>query len=330
MSKNIWVFIERKNGKTVDSSLGIVAKAKKLAVTSNEKVVGIVIGEGAADNAAEVGSCGADTVIKVEGAEYKDYSTDAYTNVFARLVEKYDPSIILFGATVYGNDLAPRLAARCKTGIVSDCTALSISDGGKVTFTKNTLGGNLLTECVVESTPQIGTVRIGLFKKDEPTEAAPEVVTEAISTPAEEIRTKVLEYIADESDGELNLEDADIVVSGGHAMGNAENFQILRTLAAAFGPNAAVGASRPAADAGWVPTNQEIGISGKTVSPDLYLACGISGASQHLTGMSSSKTIVAINKDPDAPIFEIADFGIVGDLFEIVPVLTEALKKRRG
>ncbi|MBU4213947.1 MAG: electron transfer flavoprotein subunit alpha/FixB family protein [Actinobacteria bacterium] len=329
MSTDIWVVVDSRDGIASDASLAIVTEAATLAATCGGSVVAVAIGQRCDEVAAQAGAYGAGTVRIVEGAAYAQYSTQAWTSALAALVTANAPGAVLFAATALGSDLAPRLAARLGTGLVSDVTALSVAADGRLTFTKNTLGGNLLTQCVVTSVPQIGTVRTGLYKKGAPTGRAPQVVREDVPAPAQ-VGTQVLSFTPDASDGELALEDADIVVSGGRAMGSAEGFAVLRALAAAFGPGAAVGASRPAADAGWLPTSQEIGISGKTVSPDLYLACGISGASQHLAGMSGSKLVVAVNSDAQAPIFEVADLGVVGDLFEIVPALTDAVARHRG
>lgn len=329
MSTDIWVVVDSRDGIASDASLAIVTEAATLAASCGGAVVAVVVAPDGAPVAAQAGEHGASTVRVVQGEAYAQYSTQAWTAALAGLVRTHEPAAVLFAGTAIGADLAPRLAARLGIGLVSDATALSVAADGRITFTKNTLGGNLLTECVVAATPQIGTVRTGLYKKGAPTGATPQVVVEDVPAPAQG-GTQVLSFTPDSSDGEIALEDADVVISGGRAMGGAEGFDALRALAAAFGPGTAVGASRPAADAGWLPTSQEIGISGKTVSPDLYVACGISGASQHLAGMSGSKLVVAINSDPQAPIFEVADLGVVGDLFEIVPALADAVARHRG
>lgn len=327
MSTDIWVFVEQHAGVAAEASLGVVTEAARLAPAASAQVVAVLAGPGASQAAVAAGSAGATAALVVPDEAYATYSTEAYTHALATLVVAHAPAALLFAATTYGADLAPRLAARLDTGLVSDATALWLDADGRFTFTKNTLGGNLLTQCRIAGDTQLGTVRTGLYKKAEVGGTA-EVSVEDVTAPA--VRTTLLEVVDEAGSGELALEDADVVISGGRAMGGAEGFGILRDLAAAFGPTAAVGASRPAADAGWVPTHQEIGVSGKTVSPDLYVACGISGASQHLAGMSSSRTILAINSDPDAPIFDVADLAVVGDLFEIVPALTAAVAAARA
>lgn len=327
MSTDIWVFVEQHAGVAAEASLGVVTEAARLAPAASAQVVAVLAGPGASQAAVAAGSAGATAALVVPDEAYATYSTEAYTHALATLVVAHAPAALLFAATTYGADLAPRLAARLDTGLVSDATALWLDADGRFTFTKNTLGGNLLTQCRIAGDTQLGTVRTGLYKKAEVGGTA-EVSVEDVTAPA--VRTTLLEVVDEAGSGELALEDADVVISGGRAMGGAEGFGILRDLAAAFGPTAAVGASRPAADAGWVATHQEIGVSGKTVSPDLYVACGISGASQHLAGMSSSRTILAINSDPDAPIFDVADLAVVGDLFEIVPALTAAVAAARA
>ncbi|NTW40788.1 MAG: electron transfer flavoprotein subunit alpha/FixB family protein, partial [Cellulomonadaceae bacterium] len=317
MNQNIWVLVETRGGNALDASLAVLTEASRVAAAAGHEVAAVVLGADVAAPAAQAAVHGADVVLAAEAPELADYSTDGFTHVLDALVARHEPSLVLAAATTYGSDLAPRLAARRHTGVVTDVTGLAVDADGRATFTKATLGGNLVTESVVGGGLQVATVRTGVFRKGEAAGQAVEVVREDVPVPAGTVRTTVLEHVAAQGDGDLAVEDAQVVVSGGRGLGNAEGFGVLRDLAAAFGPTAAVGASRPAADAGWVATQQEIGVSGKKVSPDLYVACGISGASQHLAGMSGSKVVVAINKDADAPIFGVADFGVVGDLFEI-------------
>ena len=266
----------------------------------------------------------------VEGAEYQHYSTDAYTAALYALVEKYGPTSMLIGATNNGRDLGPRLSCRLKTGLTADCTALDIDEeSGNVAWTRPAFGGNLMATILCPNhRPQIGTVRPGVFKKGVEGEAKAEVVREDIHMDPKDIRTQVLELIRDLGGENVDLEGAEIIVSGGRGVGSPEGFAPVRALAEALG--GVVGASRAAVDSGWIAHAHQVGQTGKTVGPKLYIACGISGAIQHLAGMSGSDVIVAINKDPDAPIFDVADYGVVGDLFEVLPVLTEEVKKAKA
>lgn len=326
--KNIWVFIELDNGTPKSVGLELVAAGKELASETKEQVVAVVIGSRAEEAAQIAIEHGADSAVIVDSAEYASYSTDAYTNAMTQLVDKYQPSVILIGATTNGRDLGPRLACRLQTGLTADCIALAMDgDTGNVEWTRPAFSGNLMATIVCERTrPQIGTIRPGVLKKNLPEQGRTgRVVVETISTPSEKIRTKIIEFVKNAEDGGIQLKDADIIVSGGRGLGSAENFSYIRNLAAVLG--AAVGASRATVDAGWIPYSHQVGQTGKTVRPKVYIACGISGAIQHRAGMSDADTIIAINKDPDAPIFSIADYGIVGDLFEILPVLTEEFSR---
>lgn len=267
----------------------------------------------------------------VDSPEYKDYSTDAYAIALTTLVEKYGPTSMLIGATPNGRDLGPRVSCRLKTGLTADCTGLDIDEeSGNVAWTRPAFGGNLMATILCpEHRPQIGTVRPGVFKKGEPDAShAAEVITEDIHVSEDQIRAKVLELIKEMGDENVDLEGAEIIVSGGRGVGGPEGFEPIKALAEVLG--ATVGTSRAAVDAGWISHAHQVGQTGKTVGPKLYIACGISGAIQHLAGMNSSDVIVAINKDPDAPIFDVADYGVVGNLFEVLPVLTEEIKKARA
>jgi len=326
--KNVWVYIEHAYGETKNVGLELLNQARVLADANQEKVVAVVIGKEIDTVVKSAIAYGAEEVLLVEGDEYKDYTTDAYTNAMVKLVEKYKPSVLLIGASNNGRDLGPRVAARLKTGLTADCTGLAVSEETKdVAWTRPAFGGNLMATIFCSDTrPQMGTVRPGVFKKAEPdTGRTAPITKEEIHTPAETILTKVVDLIKAVSDSGVKIEEADIIVSGGRGMGKPENFALLKELANLLG--GAVGASRAAVDAGWMSPLQQVGQTGKTVSPKIYFACGISGAIQHLAGMSASDVIVAINKDPEAPIFDAADYGIVADLFEVVPVLIEEIKK---
>lgn len=325
--KNIWVFLETANGVAKNVGLELLNEGKRLAQAKQEKVVAVVIGK---DNDAAVKSAiayGADEVISVEGEEYQEFNTDGYTNVMVQLVEKYLPNAIVLGATINGRDLASTAAIRLNTGLTADCTSLDVNDDGLIAWTRPAFGGNLMATILCpESKPEMGTVRPGVFKKAEPDASrTAEVIKEEIKTPAASIRTKIIDVIKAVSASGVKLEEAEVIVSGGRGIGKLENFALLQELADVFG--GAVGASRAAVDAGWMSVHQQVGQTGKVVGPKIYIAVGISGAVQHVVGMSSSETIIAINKDPEAPIFDIANYSLVGDLFEIIPVLTEEIKK---
>lgn len=331
-NKNLWVFIETsEEGKAKNVGLELLGPGRRLADGQGGELVGIVIGCKTDEAVKSAVAYGADKVIVVDGPEYKHYTTDAYTAAFYALVEKYGPTTILIGATNTGRDMGPRLACRLKTGLTADCTSLDIdAESGNVAWTRPAFGGNLMATILCPNTrPQIGTVRPGVFKKGEPDAArTAEIVREDIHVPAGQIRTTLLEVIK-EAGGELvDLEGAEIIVSGGRGVGGPEGFAPVRELAAVLG--ATVGSSRAAVDAGWIPHCHQVGQTGKTVGPKLYIACGISGAIQHLAGMSGSDVIVAINKDPDAPIFNVCDYGVVGNLHEVLPALTAQIKKARA
>jgi len=328
--KNVWVFIETAHGTVKNVGLELINQGKILAEANQEKVIAVVIGKNNDTAVKSAIEYGADEVICVEGDEYQDFSTDGYTNVMVKLCEKYLPSVILVGATNNGRDLASRVAIRLQTGLTADCTDLGINDNGLITWTRPAFGGNIMaTILCADRKPQMGTIRPGVFKKAQPdaTRTA-EVIKEEIKTPAESIRTKIIDIIKAVEDSGVKLEEAEVIVSGGRGLEKPENFALLRELADVFG--GAVGASRAAVDAGWISPLQQVGQTGKTVGPKIYIACGISGAVQHLVGISSSETIIAINKDADAPIFDVADYGVVGDLFEVVPALIEEIKKLKA
>lgn len=324
--KNIWVVIETANGSVKNVDLELINQGKVLADPSGEKVVAVVIGQDVHETVKTVIAYGADEVIVVEGENYQAYNTDSYTNAIVKLVEKYQPAVLMMGSTNNGRDLLPRVAARLQVGSAADCTAVEVGEDGILAWTRPIYGGNLLsTVSFTETRPQIGTVRAGSYGKGQPVEGrSVEIIEEAIQTHADQIRTKVLEIIKSVGQG-IKLEEAEVVVAGGRGLGSAENVALLTELATVLG--GAVGGTRACVDAGWMAPQLQIGQSGKRISPKLYIGCGISGAIQHIGGITSSDIIVAINKDPDAPIFEIADYGVVGDLFEVVPILIEEMKK---
>ncbi len=326
--KDVWVFIECFDGTPKRVGFELLGEGRKLADAMGQKLCAVVIGDKVEEAVNQSALYGADRIYVVQGDEYRFYTADAYGKAMLTLCDKYMPNAILIGATINGRDLGSKLAVSLRTGLTADCTGLFI-DGENVVWERPAFGGNLYAQIICgESRPQMGTVRAGNFKRPHPNpDNKPEIIREDIHVPDAEIRTRVLDFVkAMESDG-INVEDADIVVSGGRGMKNSENFAILQELADVLG--GAVGASRAAVDSGWMPQSHQVGQTGKTISPTIYIACGISGAVQHLAGMSKSKIIVAINKDETAPIFEVAHYGIVGDLFEIVPELTRQLKARK-
>ena len=329
-TKDLWVLIEtNEDGTAKNVGLELLNPGKMMAGKQGGALVAVVIGNNVASAVEAAGTYGAEKIIVVEGEEYAHYSTDAYTIALTALVEKYGPTSVLIGATNNGRDLGPRVACRLKTGLTADCTALDIDpESGNVAWTRPAFGGNLMATILCpDHRPQMGTVRPGVFKKAAAVEFAGEVIREDINVAAEQIRTQVLEVIAEVGEN-VDLEGAEIIVTGGRGVGGPEGFETIKLLADALG--ATVGASRAAVDSGWISHAHQVGQTGKTVGPKLYIACGVSGAIQHVAGMSGSEVIVAINKDPDAPIFDIADYGLVGNLFEVLPVLAAEIKKARG
>ena len=330
-TKDLWVFVEtNEDGTAKNVGIELLTPGKMMAGKQGGALVAVVIGNNVDEAVKAASEHGADKVIVVDGPEYAHYTTDAYAIALCTLVEKYGPTSMLIGATNNGRDLGPRVSCRLKTGLTADCTGLDIDEeSGNVAWTRPAFGGNLMATILCpDHRPQIGTVRPGVFKKSDAGEAKAEIIKEDIHVDAKDIRTQILELIK-EADGEnVDLEGAEIIVSGGRGVGGPEGFEPVKALADALG--GVVGASRAAVDAGWIAHAHQVGQTGKTVGPKLYIACGISGAIQHLAGMSSSDVIVAINKDPDAPIFGVADYGIVGNLFEVLPALTAEIKKMKG
>lgn len=330
MNHDLWVYIETTAGVVRNVGLELLSTGHELARRQGGKLVAIIIGHNNEEAIAAAGTYGANVVLTVDGPEYEYYSTDAYAYAFCALIKEYEPSTVLIGATLNGRDLAPRIACRLKTGLTADCTALDLDEeSGNIAWTRPAFGGNLMATILCpDHRPQIGTVRPGVFKKNRCTELQTiEVIRKDIHVTPEAIRTHIIDRIRETADAIIDLEGAEIIVSGGRGVGNAENFVILKELADTL--NATLGASRAAVDAGWISHAHQVGQTGKVVGPKLYIACGISGAIQHTVGMSSSDVVVAINKDPDAPIFNIADYAVIGDLFDIVPKLTDAVKTAR-
>jgi electron transfer flavoprotein alpha subunit len=331
MNKDLWVYVETALGKPKNVGLELLhGPGRRLADIQGGQLCAVVISSDVDETVKAAAAYGADKIYVIEGPEYEVYTTDAYTDAFGELAHKYQPTSILIGATVNGRDLGPRLACRLRTGLTADCTRLDIdAASGNVAWTRPAFGGNIMATILCpDHRPQIGTVRPGVFKlkvAGDPSRSA-EIIREDIHVAPQRIRTKMLQIIREAADEMVDLEGAEIIVSGGRGLGKAENFSYIRELAQALG--ATVGASRAAVDAGWISHVHQVGQTGRTVGPKLYIAAGISGAVQHLVGIGGADKIVAINKDPEAPIFNIADYSIVGDLFAVLPAMTEEVKGR--
>jgi electron transfer flavoprotein alpha subunit len=316
----ILTFAEQRDGKLRRSSLEVVSEAKRLAGSFGGSVATVVVGPGTEALAPELASYGTDKVHVFDDAAYGAYATEAWARAVAAAIEEAKPSVVLFPMTAMGKDLAPRVAARVDAGLASDCVELEGADG-RLTARRPMYAGKAYATVEWAGEPQVASLRPNVFALETPdTSRSAEVVKGSADTAS---RAKVTSTEA-AAQGKVELTEAQIIVSGGRGLKGPEHFSLVSDLAEAMG--AAVGASRAVVDAGWVEHPMQVGQTGKTVSPSLYVACGISGAIQHLAGMSSSKVIVAINKDPDAPIFKVADYGILGDVFEVLPKLTDAAK----
>ncbi len=329
-TKDLWVFIEtNEDGTAKNVGLELLNPGKTLAGKQGGALVAVIIGKDVTPAIEAASEHGADKVIVVEGDEYAQYTTDAYAIALVELVEKYGPKSMMIGSTLNGRDLGPRVSCRLNTGLTADCTSLDYSEEKDIIlWTRPAFGGNLMATIICpDHRPEIGTIRPGVFKKN-PVGGNAEVIRESISVSADKIRTQVLEVINEMGDEKIDLEGAEIIVSGGRGVGSAEGFEVIRALAKELG--ATVGASRAAVDSGWIPHAHQVGQTGKTVSPKIYIACGISGAIQHIAGIGGADCVIAVNKDPEAPIFDVADYGVVGNLFDVLPVLLEEIKKARA
>jgi len=324
---DVWVFCETNEGRLRSVALELITEGRVLADALGEKLIAVIIGHEIEHNVDALIHQGADKVIVLDDKIYADYTTDAYTIAMTSLIAPRQPSIVLFGATNNGRDLAPRVAARMGVGCTADCTGLEIDDERQLVQTRPAFGGNVIAEIITPARrPQISTVRPNVFKPSEPDASRTgEVERPTIQISPIQVRTKVLEKVREAVEGMKSVEEADIIVCSGRGIKDPANLELPKQLADLL--DAAIGGSRPIVDLGWLPPTQQVGQSGRTVCPKLYFALGISGQIQHLAGMSSSDVVVAINKDPEAPIFANADFGIVGDLFTIVPELISAIKK---
>lgn len=326
--KGIFVFIQQVDNKVAGVSHELLGKAKELAKDMGTEVTAVLLGHNVSGLCSDLASFGADKIIMVDNKDLNLYSTKPYAYCITKVIEKYKPAVFLYGATAIGRDLAPRVAARVRTGLTADCTKLDVAtDGTKnLRMTRPAFGGNIMATIICpDYRPQMATVRPGVMQKIKPIEGANVPVDKFdLQIPASENDVQILDVVKKESH-KMDIQDAKILVSGGRGMGKPENFKLLENLASAL--DGTVSSSRACVDAGWVEKDIQVGQTGKTVRPNLYIACGISGAIQHLAGMEESDVIMAINKDATAPIFDVADFGIVGDALKILPLFTENVKK---
>jgi electron transfer flavoprotein alpha subunit len=325
--KDVWVVCETSEGRLKSVAYELVTEARVLAKKLGEKVVAVLIGSEISSLAQSLIHQGADKVLVVDDKVFAEYTTDAFAIAVTSLIAPRKPAVVLFGATNNGRDLAPRVAARLGLGLTADCTGLDIDDKRQLVQTRPAFGGNIMAEILCPYTrPQMSTVRSNVFKPSErDTSRKGEIEKVPIQIGPVQVRTKVVKKVKEIAEGMKPVDTADIIVCSGRGIKDPANLALPTQLAKLL--DAAVGGSRPVVDAGWLPPAQQVGQSGRTVCPKLYFALGISGAIQHRIGMQTSDVIVAINKDAEAPIFEIADFGIVGDLFEIVPAIIEEVKK---
>lgn len=322
----MWVIAEQENGQLMNVTFELLGAAKELCAKLEEKCCAVLVTAAAGELPQQLIAAGADVVYVIEDAKYADYDTELYTDAICQLSKKYDPASIMFGATDDGRDLAPRVAARLHTGLCADCTALDVTDDKLVAWTRPALGGNICATIICDvNRPQMGTVRPKVFKPAElDTTRTGEVI--AFTPEAGAVsRVELVKKEALSSENAVKIDEADMIAAGGRGFGSKENFDVLEQLAALF-ENSAVAGTRAAIDEGWLTHSQQVGQSGKSVTPHIYFACGISGAIQHLSGMKDSDIIIAINKDAEAPIFTVAHYGIVGDVNVILPKLIEKIK----
>lgn len=322
----MWVIAEQENGQLMNVTFELLSAAKELCAKLEEKCCAVLVTAAAGELPQQLIAAGADVVYVIEDAKYADYDTELYTDAICQLSKKYDPASIMFGATDDGRDLAPRVAARLHTGLCADCTALDVTDNKLVAWTRPALGGNICATIICDvNRPQMGTVRPKVFK---PAELDNTRTGEVIAFTPEAGAVSRVELVKKEalsSENAVKIDEADMIAAGGRGFGSKEKFDVLEQLAALF-ENSAVAGTRAAIDEGWLTHSQQVGQSGKSVTPHIYFACGISGAIQHLSGMKDSDIIIAINKDAEAPIFTVAHYGIVGDVNVILPKLIEKIK----
>lgn len=325
--KGVWVFAEQRDNEIMPVVYELLGEGKKLADEVGTDLSAVLVGHNVEDLADELITYGADKVYLIQDEALKGFTTDGYTKVISDAIDEFKPEIMLMGATHIGRDLAPRVAARVDTGLTADCTSLEIDpDDKKIRQTRPAFGGNLMATIVCPNhRPQMSTVRLGVMDKAEINESNKgEIIKVDAKLKSDDIRTKVIETVKSDKD-QVDLIDANFIVSGGLGLGKAEGFDLLQALADKL--DGTIAGSRAAVDLGWIDVAYQVGQTGTTVKPNIYIACGISGAIQHVAGMSDSDVIIAINSNENAPIFEVADYGIVGDLYEVIPALIEAIER---
>jgi electron transfer flavoprotein alpha subunit len=327
MTHPILAFAEQGDGKFRKSAFEVISEAKRLADTLKTEPIGLVVGAGIKEIAPGLGPYGVNKVYVIDQPNLRYYSNAPYTRAVLEIIKRINPQVVLFSATSLGKDLAASVAAASGTSVAQDCISLTL-EAGQISVRRPVYAGKAIITAKILKWPALITLRPKVFPTSAPDTSRKANLEEIpVELGPDDLRTRVKEVVRGEGK-KVELTEADVIVSGGRGMKGPENYKILEELARCL--NAAVGASRAAVDAGWRPHDDQVGQTGKTVCPNLYVACGISGAIQHLAGMSSSKYIVAINKDPEAPIFKVANYGIVGDLFEVVPALTAEVKKLSG
>lgn len=327
--QGVWVFAEQRDGELQNVALELLGKGRELADQLKTQLTAVLLGHEIKDLSKELIYYGADQVITVDDPMLKLYVTEPYTKVMCEAIEASRPEIILIGATAIGRDLAPRVSARIHTGLTADCTSLEIEEETKnLLMTRPAFGGNIMATIVCpEHRPQMSTVRPGVMVKGKRDDARRGKVIEFSTNLKEaDMNVEILEVVK-ETKQKVKIDEANVLVSGGRGIGKKEGFELLKELAKELG--GMVSGSRAVVDAGWLERDYQVGQTGKTVRPDLYIACGISGAIQHVTGMEESELIIAINKNATAPIFELADVGIVGDVNKVIPAVIEALKNSK-
>jgi len=329
MAKGVWVFVEHKDEKIRKVTFEMLSEARKLSDQKGEELCAIALEKSIGPFIEVLGKYGADKIYLLENDLLDKYTTDGYTKAIVDLVREHQPSIMLLGATVIGKDLSPRIATRLGVGLATDCVKIGLDGEGRLTLTRPMYAGKVMAEVGFSNdTPQMATIRPNIFPATILSESRKaEVIHVKPNISAGDIKTTILDSLKTAGE-KIDLTEAEIIISGGRGMKGPENFKVIEELADVL--NATVGASRAAVDAGWRPQIDQVGQTGKVVSPNLYIACGISGAIQHFAGMGTSKVIVAINKDSEAVIFSKCDYGIVDDLFKVVPILTEECKKLRS
>ncbi|MDR3231313.1 MAG: electron transfer flavoprotein subunit alpha/FixB family protein [Synergistaceae bacterium] len=326
--RGVFIFAQQVDNKLAGVSYELLGKGRELADVRGSEVVAVLLGSKVENLAESLGQYGADRVVVVDDPALETYMTEPYAYAFSEVIKKNKPEIVLYGATAIGRDLAPRISARIHTGLTADCTGLEIEpETNHLLMTRPAFGGNIMATIVcAEFRPQMATVRPGVMQRKKADAPKCRVERMEVKDLAAHRNVEILEVVKKVS-GKMDIQDAKVLVSGGRGMGSPGNFTILEELAKELGGT--LSSSRAPVDSGWVEKDRQVGQTGKTVRPNLYIACGISGTIQHLAGMEESDIIVAINKDPGAPIFEAADFGLVGDALKIVPLLTEAIRRTK-